>query len=120
MKAKVTLFFSIVISNLVFSADSSPQFLMTITTVSEPSGFMLNGTYLQGRVESGCIKKGDSFQVMRHGEVLKTASASISEIIKSSEPDSEKRDFARMLIDGEKGLNIQPGDVVMSNSTSCN
>lgn len=103
----------------------SNRFQMTIDRVDELNGMILKGISISGTVETGCIANDDAFVVTRSGKDIHQNTVRILNVKDLKDPDNFNGDvftgeYVTLYIPDGKKQDIQPGDVLSSNTISCN
>ena len=102
----------------------SNDFEMKVDQVDELKGFILKGISLSGKIESGCIANDDEFIVERDGKEVLRTTVRIVNVLDLKDVDSFsgkvfQGDYVTFYIPDGKLQDVQAGDIVISNTTSC-
>ncbi len=120
-------FFAILVGSLFIlcgCSSRSPEFEMTVEKVDELKGFILKGIAISGPVTRGCIANDATYVIKRKGKKVFEDRAQILLAVKdgiSREFNGEtiKGDVASLYIRDGKLDDVQIGDVLSSDTKSC-
>lgn len=102
------------------SEKASDDFEMTVERVDELKGAILKGIAVIGTINSGCIVNMDKYVVKRNGKNALETDARILEVTKKPGAEAAvKGDYVHLYIPDAKPEDVKPGDMVVSNMTSC-
>jgi selenocysteine-specific translation elongation factor len=102
----------------------SSRFQMTIDRVDELNGMILKGISISGTVETGCIANDDAFVVTRNGKEIHQNTVRVLNVKDLQDPDNFNGevyigDYVTLYIPDGKKQDIQSGDILSSNTISC-
>jgi translation elongation factor EF-1alpha len=128
--AVLFLFVAIQGAGCDFGSNGSDGFEMRVDNVEELKGVILKGIALSGRIKHGCIAKDDEFNIKRDGDVVLTETARILNVSNESgtAPDPKPGESIKKAVQGDTVSlyipdrskdDVQPGDVIVSATTSC-
>ena len=97
---------------------------MTIDRVDELNGMILKGISISGTVETGCIANDDAFVVTRNGKEIHQNTVRVLNVKDLQDPDNFNGevyigDYVTLYIPDGKKQDIQSGDILSSNTISC-
>lgn len=114
----------IFVGMLVGCSKSANEVQMTVDQVDELKGMILKGISISGEIENGCIANDSEYRVIREGDEIHRDTVRILNVRDLKDPDAFdgkafQADYVTLYIpDGKKG-DIKPGDLLVSESTSC-
>lgn len=124
MKARTVCFCLAVAIQSMACSKAESDFRMEIEEVDELKGFIMKGISLSGEITHGCLANNDEFIVERDGEKVLKEIARIVNVrgLKSAEEfngQASTGDYASFYIPDGTLDDVQPGDVIISDATSC-
>lgn len=120
MKIKIVILLMFLVIPITGCDKASNDFEMTVERVDELKGVILKGISIIGTIKSGCIANVDKYIVKRDGKNVFETTARILEVSKKPGAEAAVRgDYVHLYIPDGKTEDVKPGDVVVSNMTSC-
>lgn len=99
---------------------TSSGFEMTVERVDELKGVILKGIAVIGTINNGCIINMDKYAVKRDGQKVFETDARILEVAnKPGAQEASKGDYVHLYIPDGRPEYVRPGDIIVSNTTSC-
>lgn len=103
---------------------STAKFSMPVSEVEELHGFVLKGISITGTISKGCIANDNEFVVTRSGKVVLTNTVRLVEVVDLKNPDSFNGEAyfgeqVRFYIPDLKKTDVQPGDIISSETANC-